>query len=221
MKRALAMLREKREPVLLVLILILGFVLRMAFLHEPFERDEGLYGYIGQEILRGAIPYSDIADIKPPGAFYIYAAMIALFGNTLEAIRVATAVYALATTFFVYRLARYVQGAAAGLAAAFLFAVFSPAPLTQGSSSNTEVFVLLPLVISVYLLVRGADSGRRLYFAGSGFFAGAALLIKTVALPFLLVILAFVALRPGFLKQWKSRLLDVCFFVAPPLLSAL
>ncbi|HEY6007142.1 MAG TPA: glycosyltransferase family 39 protein [Geobacteraceae bacterium] len=221
-----AEVREKIRsswPELLTLLAILGiaFGLRMVFLHEPFERDEGLYGYIGQEILRGAIPYRDMADLKPPGSFYIYATMIAVFGNSLEAIRVATGIYAMVTTLFVYLLARYIRGVGAGVCAGLLFAVFSGAPLLQGSSSNTEVFMLLPLVVSVYLCLRGVDSGQRLYLAGSGFFAGAAVMIKTIALPYAALIFVFIALRPGLVRQWKTRLGDLAAFLAPPVATAL
>lgn len=43
--------------------------LRLCFLHEPLERDEGTYGAVAQAILRGDLPYRDAIDLKPPGAY--------------------------------------------------------------------------------------------------------------------------------------------------------
>jgi 4-amino-4-deoxy-L-arabinose transferase-like glycosyltransferase len=212
---------SRRELLVLLAILLITFGLRMVFVHQPLERDEGLYAYIGQEILRGAIPYRDMADLKPPGSFYLYAAIIALFGNTLEAIRVATGIYSMATAFFVYRIARYLQGWQAGVAAGLLFAFFSGTPLMQGSGSNTEVLMILPLVIGVYLALRGSDTGSLLHFAGSGLFAGFAVMVKTVALPYAAALFLFVLLRPGPGDNRRRRLVECGVFVAPPLATVL
>ena len=42
---------RRRELFCLAAILLGAILLRMAFVHEPFERDEGLYAYLGQVIL--------------------------------------------------------------------------------------------------------------------------------------------------------------------------
>ena len=82
----------RKELILLFIIIAAAFSLRMVFLHEPLERDEGLYAYIGQEILRGNLPYRDAMDQKPPGIHYIYSTIITAFGATPEGIRIGTAI---------------------------------------------------------------------------------------------------------------------------------
>ena len=218
-KRTLIPLRT--EYVVFVLILLISFLLRMAFLHEPFERDEGFYGYIGQEILRGSIPYRDIYDIKPPGIYYIYAAIIALFGNIMEAIRMATAFYALATTGCVYLLARKLGGIRAAICSALLFALCSNAPHIQGSSSNTEVFMLLPLMLCLLFFVRGVETGNRVNFVISGFSGGIALLIKTVALPVVALVFIFLLRRPRADDSGEGLQKDILSFILPPLATLL
>src|ERR1043166_2581740 len=43
----------------------------------PFGRDQGVFAYAGRVILRGGWPYRDVWDLKPPGIYYTYAAMLA------------------------------------------------------------------------------------------------------------------------------------------------
>ena len=56
----------KKYLFILLLILLLQLALRIPFLSEPLERDEGAYGYIGQRILAGELPYRDVFDHKTP-----------------------------------------------------------------------------------------------------------------------------------------------------------
>jgi 4-amino-4-deoxy-L-arabinose transferase-like glycosyltransferase len=214
MKRTTKILSSRREAFLLLLILVLGFSLRMSFLHEPFDRDEGVYAYIGQEILRGGLPYRDVLDIKPPGIYYIYAMGIALFGETTEAIRIFTACCSLLTVVGIFLLARLLGGPRASLCAALLFSIYSSAPHFEGNGSNSEVFMILPLVASAYFLLISNGPRRRLFLSISGLSAGVALLIKTVALPQVIVLMG-IALYP-FPVKWRLKdILDnaLCFIL--------
>lgn len=170
--------------------------------------------------MRGFIPYRDVIDIKPPGIYYVYAVAISTFGNSAESIRTFTAIYSLFTLGSLYCLARYLHGITAGIFAALLYAFYSCAPLTQGSSSNTEVFMVLPLLISTFLFIVAADRGSRHLIVASGTFAGFAMLIKTVALPY--VILLFVA--SFFINKsktgYKDRVIDVACYVTPLFIMA-
>ena len=143
----------KKDLLLLILIIFAAFSLRMVFLHEPLERDEGLYAYIGQEILRGSVPYRDAMDHKPPGIHYLYAAIIATFGATPEGIRIGSALCSMGTLLAVFFCTRRVYGTKAGLWSSLLFGIFSSGPLIRGAGSNTEVFMILPIILSMYLLI--------------------------------------------------------------------
>jgi 4-amino-4-deoxy-L-arabinose transferase-like glycosyltransferase len=206
---------RRRELIILAGILILAFILRMAFVHEPLERDEGLYAYIGQVILDGGLPYRDAIDHKPPGVHYLYALMIMAGGATPLAIRLLTGFYSLATVFIVYRTARLLAGVAGGLAAACCFAVAASGPLLCGSSSNTEVFLLLPLTAAFYLALRGKETGDWRFSAGSGVCAALAMLIKTVALPSILLFGLIACLPDGARGKWRAFLTGGVAFFAP------
>src|SRR6266571_2267539 len=205
----------RREILILGGILLLLVILRLVFLHEPFERDEGTYAYIGQEILRGAIPYRDMIEIKPPGVMYLYAAIVSLTGASLEGIRIMTALYAALTCTVVFLTARRFNGSRAALLAALLFAVYEGTPMLQGSSSNSEVFMLLPIAVATYYGLCWLDTGRRSFLGLCGLAMGVALLIKTVALPNLLVIGALIVWLGYSRRDFRGGALDLAALGLP------
>jgi 4-amino-4-deoxy-L-arabinose transferase-like glycosyltransferase len=211
---------KQRNIIILLTILAMAFTLRLAFLHEPFERDEGQYAYIAQEILHGSIPYRDVIEFKPPGVFYIYALAITLFGDTTESIRLFTAYYSLFTVIVIYLIARNLRGVWAGLLAALLYGIYSSGPLIQASGSNVEVFMALPLSMSLWYYLCGADSGKRVYIVLSGISASCAMLIKPVALPQVVLLFIFLFLLPKSRESIKELLINIMSFVLPVLIIA-
>jgi 4-amino-4-deoxy-L-arabinose transferase-like glycosyltransferase len=208
-------LKQHPEIFWLIAILALSTLLRLCFLHEPFERDEGQYASIAQEILRGGLPYRDAVEIKPPGTFYLYALAIGLFGATTEAVRIFTALYAMLTVVAVYAIARQVANVRAGLCAALVYGIFSTFPLVQGSSSNTEVFFVLPLTTGVWFLIRAIETKGRRYLFWGGLCAAFALLIKPVALPIVALEILFIPFIRSGSGRAKESALDVLAFLAP------
>jgi 4-amino-4-deoxy-L-arabinose transferase-like glycosyltransferase len=202
------------------MILVMSFSLRMTFLHEPFERDEGFYAYIGQVILHGDIPYRDAIDIKPPAVFYINAVAISLFGNTSEGIRLFTACYSLFTVVAVFLCASDCRGERAGLLAALVYGIYSSAPYIHGSSSNTEVFLALPLVLSAWLFLKWLDSGKQRHLVLSGFCGAAAMLIKPVALTLVVLVSIFLCLHRSSRNNFRVLVRNQACFFAPALVLA-
>lgn len=208
---------RRAEVIVLAAILVLSVALRMAFLHLPLERDEGLYAVVGTEILHGAVPYRDVIDHKPPGVHYLYALMILLGGPTPGAIRFLTALYNLGTVLLVHLVGRQLGGAKAGSIAALLYAVVGSGPLLQANGSNTETFLLLPLTAAVHAWYRSGRARHSAWLAWSGFCLGAALMIKTVIAP-LAAILAAAAFRAaGAAGDRRAGFRAVLFFATPPL----
>lgn len=198
-------------------ILILTFALRLSFIHVPLDRDEGTYAVIGQEILNGAIPYRDAIEIKPPGIFYIFATIMA-FGDTVEHIRICTAIYTLFTVMAAYLLARLLGGVRAGLIAALLCGIFTSGPIVEGIGSNTEVFMLLPVLAGTFFLFKGIDSGRRFHFIMSGLCFALAVFVKTVAAPVYLLAFLFIPFARRPFRGWLTTIADMVLFAASAIL---
>ena len=69
-------------------VIVFGFVLaiRIRLLGIPLERDEGEYAYAGQLMLQGIPPYKLAYNMKFPGTYAAYAAIMSIFGQTIFAI---------------------------------------------------------------------------------------------------------------------------------------
>ncbi|MBN2057493.1 MAG: glycosyltransferase family 39 protein [Candidatus Saganbacteria bacterium] len=196
--------------IILVLILLLQVALRWPFLSVPLERDEGAYGYVAQRILAGELPYRDAFDHKPPVIYYLYASFIYFGGNTVAAIRAPALVWSLLTTLALFWLGRLLFGSTAGLVAAFFFAVFSGGVLVQGTSANTEVFMVLPLVLSLIFFLFGLKDGqdRAKVLIVAGLFGGLAMMIKqTAAVNLAVMFLFFFSRQDGKIHyKWRPAL---------------
>ena len=88
------------DMLVLVLAVAIAVYLRLNLLNIPFDRDEGEYAYAGQQILQGNLPYDVIYNMKFPGVYYMYAAVFAVFGESIAAVRFTGLCLHLATTFF-------------------------------------------------------------------------------------------------------------------------
>ena len=127
----------------LVLIILLTVVIRLGLVDVPLERDEGEYAYGGQLILQGRLPYQQMHSMKLPGIYMVYACMLAMLGQTHQAIHLGLVAVNAATILLVFLLARRLYDPLAGMGAAAFFAVLSLMPSVQGISANAEHFVVL------------------------------------------------------------------------------
>ena len=67
---------------------------------------------MGQLILDGAPPYLKAANMKFPGIYYAYSAILAVFGQTVTGVHMGLMVVNLFSTVILYLLARRLLGAA-------------------------------------------------------------------------------------------------------------
>ena len=167
-RAALAEAPASRWPTRLGLgaIVVASALVRLRIAALPLERDEGEYAYLGQLILRGEWPYLAAHNMKLPGVYYAYAAILSVFGETDVAIRVALLLVNAATIVLVAALARRFAGELAALTAAAVYAVLSLGTVVLGFTANAEHFVLLPALAGLLLLQDGAASSGRLLGAG-------------------------------------------------------
>jgi hypothetical protein len=193
-------------------ILVLSLILATAFaMHWPFRqvtyiRDEGEYAYIGQEILRGAVPYRDVYNQKTPFVFFFFAGVQGLFGPGVTALRIATTVYGLATTVVLYALARMLFGrpAAVGTVVAFVMMTFDQCGILHQSS--TEFFMLLWMSLGLLFWYLGWEKGKSWMILCAGVAAGLCYLTKqtgAVLLIFFLVDGLWIRIRKqGAAESW-------------------
>src|SRR5215472_11156172 len=107
------------------LILLGTAAVRLRLLQMPLERDEGEYAYAGQLMLQGIPPYKLAYNMKFPGTYMAYAAIMAVFGPTTAGIHTGFLLANALTIVLVFLLTRRMAGNGAGVAAAALYAYLS------------------------------------------------------------------------------------------------
>jgi hypothetical protein len=173
--------------------------LRLPSLQQPAGADQALYGYIGQRILHGEVPYRDAWDQKPPGIHATYAVLWAIWPDE-RVVPAADLVVAVVTALLLLALGRRLGPPGTGEAAALIFLFLGdPAWGRLGgvrARGQCEVFIGLVSTAGLLLLHRALDAGARrvqaLAFAAGALFgcafvykynAGAVLIAAMLAAP--------------------------------------
>jgi hypothetical protein len=180
-------------------------LLRTNIVGIPLERDEGLFGYIGQIILDGGLPYRDVIDHKPPVVHYLYALAGWLLPSTATAIHFFAHVYTFGTLLACCCLAKALTGSrSAGLWTALSFAVVSSLPSLHGFAASTEMFLLLPATLGLWCAVVAARNRRFRLLALSGAMGSLAFLTKQTGGLFALFTAIYVVVS-ACRGSWSSR----------------
>jgi hypothetical protein len=176
-----------------IVVIALTAAIRVPLLDIPFERDEGEYAYIAWRLGHHELPYRDWVDQKPPGVFWVYRLALNLPLNPIRSVHGVGLLFAVASAGALFFLARRFMGRPWAAIAAALFAILLTDPLVQGTTANTELFMLLPLILSQLAFFSATtDSRQRIPFALlSGVLTGIAVAFKQVAAVngFLLIVL--------------------------------
>src|SRR5438034_6726644 len=109
--------------VLAVIVFGLVLTIRIRLLGIPLERDEGEYAYAGQLMLQGIPPYKLAYNMKLPGTYAAYAAIMSIFGQTILGIHLGLLVVNVATIVLVFLLGRRLVNSVVGLTAGMSYAV--------------------------------------------------------------------------------------------------
>lgn len=139
---------------------------------------------MGDIVARGGIPYRDVLDRKPPGVFWMFAAIGKLFGPwNIHAVHALAFVATLLLCLAAARVcARLTPGRRAGPWAAVLFALYSACFTREIISFNAEYPMLLACAAALLCLTSsqpGEHVGRSVILAClSGVFGGLATVFK-------------------------------------------
>jgi hypothetical protein len=167
-----------RPEVAVLLVMLVTGLLRWRLLDMPLERDEGEYAYAGQLMLQGVPPYQLATNMKLPGTYAAYAALMSVFGQSPTGIHWGLLLVNCAAILLVYLLGKRLFGTASGLAACAAYAVLSIGSSVLGMEAHATHFVVLPALAGALLLARPADSWRPAMLWWSGLFFGLAFLMK-------------------------------------------
>ena len=166
-------------------LLAFNFLFRIVYARFDFllNPDELLWAVTARAFLSGKALYSEVWLDKPPGATLIYAAVFALTGVKMLAIRIFAPLYVFVTALVVRAIAKKLFDDRIGWIAAFLFSYLTVNYFPEDMILlNTELLMLLPLAGATWCFIRALlrDDQRAAYFIAAGLFTGISMLIKPV-----------------------------------------
>ena len=163
---------------LLALMLLFSAAVRFRVRSAAFERDEGEFAYAGQLLLQGIPPYQLAYNMKFPGVYLAYAAIMAVFGQTVAGVHIGFIFVNACGIVLVYLLGARLAGRMAGLVAA---AIYTYASLSQGflgTSAHATQFVVAAALGGLLLLLRSLERRSFACIFFSGTLLGISVLMK-------------------------------------------
>ena len=208
-----------RRPLALIgLAALAGIVLRLHFLLVPLTTDEGGYAAIARLWGQGHRLYGDVAWVdRPQGLVLLY--RLAGLRDGTAGVRTLAIVAAAITLGAVATAAWALAGPRAAVAAAWLYALASPAPHHEGFTANGELLAgaFSATGVALALLWRRAPSERLLLAAAIA--AGAAPMVKQSAFDGAAVVVAIVILSER--RVGRALALAAAGIAVPTLLAVL
>ena len=188
------------------LLLFALLTLRLPSLGQPVGGDQSLYVYVAQQINAGDVPYRDAWEQKPPGVFFIYAALQWLWpwGSVVAA---ADLVAAACTAWLLIGLGRRMFGGVVGEVAAALFLLLGDPGIQRSAGlyvrGQCEVFIALAVTGALTLAWRPVRRPWQAVLAGV--LVAVAFWVKYNAIVYALpVALAFMWSPGSTTRRWRD-----------------
>jgi 4-amino-4-deoxy-L-arabinose transferase-like glycosyltransferase len=145
---------------------ILALVMRFPYFFDAvIDWDESTFILLGQSILDGYLPYTELLDAKPPLLWTSFALFILLLGKTVVSIRLAGTICVILTAFITYQIGRQIWGDRIGLVSGILF-IIATGLSPSGEAVMSEHIALVPLMASLNLLITRPNTLVNLFFVG-------------------------------------------------------
>lgn len=198
--------------------IVVLLLFRLHAISLPLETDECNYAYIGGRLLAGDRLYEDVWDHQPPAVFVLFAAVIAVFGQSDLTFRLLAASVSVGSLVLLFYITRRAYGLWPAAAAAALFAVTSSDPGTAGEGCNREIYMNALALGSLALLTHSAGANRNRVLL-AGLLLGLASAFKPVVAVVWLCITLWVAARHGLRdRRFVSWVAPILWMSAGPLL---
>lgn len=149
-------------------LLLMTFFLRFPFFFQYDIRwgwDEFTFILMGQSLLDGHLPYTELWEIKPPLTFAAFAFFILLFGKSIVGVRLGGAICVLISAYITFHIGKHIWGRRAGLLAA-IFCIFFTSFGSVGQIIYTEIIASVPLMGALAIGVMRTLNPRTTFFIG-------------------------------------------------------
>lgn len=131
---------------------------------EIINWDENTFMLLAGDLLDGTLPFTETFDNKPPMIFFLLAGWMALFGDTVQSVRIFGDVCLWGTAVMVFVIARaYAGPLASGAAAALYIALHGVDP---GFHTTAGLPAMLCVMIALWLILQRREAAWAMVLAG-------------------------------------------------------
>ena len=200
---------DLKDRTVFLMIFCISFFIRFPFFFRDYiDRDESTFILMGQSWVEGHLPYTELWDLKPPITFFVFAAIIYVFGKSFVAIRLFGTLFVALTAFFTYKIGKKVHSGKIGVWAAIstvvLLSLFGS---LQGVMS--EHICMAFFMPGLYIMLKSKKSYPYLL---SGLLMGLAVMTKmniAYTLLFLGVFLFYSGIRD---RKWTRAIMNTFLY---------
>lgn len=179
--------RDRLWPLSVCGLVVVSCLLWIPYIDLQLHVDPGGYATAAYWWARGDILYRDLTITRPQGIFVIFRAIEAVGLGSARGIHLVAMVYSALCALALLAVASHVWGRRIGFGAALLFALVMATPYLEAPTANAELFMLLPVLASLYPLLRSDEhplAGRHAAWllGGCGFLGAIAVLIQPMGI---------------------------------------
>ena len=213
-QRLIAQITSIKSSSAFLVYLVVAFLIRLPFFFRDYiDRDESTFILLAQSIVDGNLPYTELWDLKPPMIFYTLALVIAVFGKSFLAIRLAGTFIVALIAQFTFLIGKRIHsttlGFWCGLLAVYLSSLFGS---VQGvMTEHLSMAFFLP---AIWLILR-SYSWKKYLLSGTLF--GLALMTKLNLAYAVVLAGAFVLFIPREIP-WRQRFTRFSWLISGTLL---
>src|SRR3989338_9055442 len=211
----------RKHYLIFTLILFLTFLFRLPSLFEPFwYGDEGIFAAVARNLNHGGILYQTAWDNKPPMIYLTYAAIFKAFGVSMFWLKLITIIVVLSTSALIYEIAKGIFSEKRALVATLIFGTLTSLRLIEGNLSLTEIFMILPISLAMFVVILRKFDYISLFFAGI-LFACASLYKQVGAFEAAALLIFLFLASKNFFEFVKKGLVLTLGFVSPFVITVL
>ena len=187
-------------------LLFLSVLIRLPFFfRDVIDWDESTFILMGQSILDGHLPYTELWDNKPPLAFVSYALIIALFGKSIVSVRIAGAIAVAFVAFCTYLIGKTLWSRQVGILGAGIFVIMASSLIPAGQATMTEHLALVPLIGAMSILVTKKITLRTLFVTGLVMAVASLIRLNLAYVTVLVGLFVVFAIKPCSIKVMVKR----------------
>jgi hypothetical protein len=196
------------------LVIVIVALLRFRLLGIPLERDEGEYAYMGKLILQGIMPYSEAYNMKLPGTYFMYAFIMAIFGDTYSGIHTGLMIMTIGSIVLLFYSLKKLFNPMIALVTVACYGIMSVSVNLLGFAAHATHFVVFYVALAFFFYSKFKENKKWLFAGLTGLMFGFAFLMKQQAVFFiimggLVIIMDYVFEKP---LKWSELIINTVVY---------